>query len=53
MVCGRSFEEIGQTRQLIEALADLACAQGYDNLDEFAAYIARKVSDGVRHRRKD
>jgi hypothetical protein len=45
LVCGRSFEEIIQTRQQIDALADLACAQGYDNVDEFAAYIARKVGD--------
>jgi hypothetical protein len=52
LVCGRSLEEIIQTRQLIDALADLACAQGYDNVDEFAAYVARKVGDAVRHRRK-
>jgi hypothetical protein len=52
LVCGRRFEEITQTRQLIDALADLACAQGYDNVDEFAAYIARKVEKKVRHRRE-
>jgi hypothetical protein len=52
LTCGRSFEAIGQTRQLIEALAELACAQGYDNVDEFTAYIARKVGDAVRYRRK-
>ena len=33
LVCGRSFEAIIQTRQLIDALTDLACAQGYDNVD--------------------
>jgi hypothetical protein len=51
LVCGRSFEEIRQTRQLIDALADLACAQDYDNVDEFTAYIVRKVCKAVRHRR--
>jgi hypothetical protein len=51
LVCGRGFEEIIQIRQLIDALADLACAQGYDNVDEFAAYIARKVEKKVKHRR--
>jgi hypothetical protein len=51
LVCGRSFEEIGQTRLLIEAPAELACAQGYDNVDEFAAYVARKLGKVIRHRR--
>ncbi len=50
LVCGRSFAEITRTRQLIDALADLACAQDYDNVDEFAAYVARKVESKVRHR---
>ena len=52
LVCGRSFAEIAQTRQLIDALADLACAQDYGNVDAFAAYIARKVEKKVRHRRE-
>ena len=52
LVCGRSFAEIGRTRELIDALADLACAQGYDNVDEFAAYVARKLVKKVHHRRE-
>ena len=52
LVCGRSFGEITRTRELIDALADLACAQSYDNIDAFAAYIARKVEKKVRHRRE-
>ena len=52
LVCGRGFEEITRTRQLIDAMADFACTQGYDNVDEFAAYIARKVEKVVRHRRE-
>lgn len=51
LTCGRSFEEIEDTRRLIDALADLAMAQGYDNLDEFAGYVARKVIDKVNYRR--
>jgi hypothetical protein len=53
LVCGRSFTEITRTRELIDALTDLACAQGYDNVDEFDAYIARKVAKKTQHRRKD
>lgn len=52
LVCERSFAEITRTRELIDALADLACAQGYDNVDAFAAYVARKVEKKVRHRRE-
>ena len=51
LTCGRGFDEITRTRQLIDALADLACAQGYNNVDEFAAYIAHKLEKKVRHRR--
>jgi hypothetical protein len=51
LVCGRSFEEITRTRELIDALADFACAQRYDNVDAFAAYVARKVEKKVRTRR--
>lgn len=52
LVCGRSFAEISRIRELIDGLADLACEQGYDNVDAFAAYIARKVEKKVRHRRE-
>jgi hypothetical protein len=53
LVCGRSLEEITRTRELINALADFACAQNYDNVSEFADYIARKLEKKLRHRRED
>ena len=37
---------------LIDALADLACARDYDNVDEFAAYIARKMEKKLTHLRE-
>lgn len=52
LTCGRSFSEIEQTRALVDALAELALAHDYSNVDEFAAYIARKVEKKVRHRRE-
>jgi hypothetical protein len=52
LTCGRSLAEIERTRQLIDALADLAVAEGYDNVGEFAAYVAAKVEKKVRHRRE-
>lgn len=51
LVCGRSLAAIEQTRQLIDGLAQLALDQGYENADEFAAYVARKVEKKVKHRR--
>lgn len=43
LTCGRSLVEIVQLRQLMDQLTELAITNGYDNVDEFAAYIARKV----------
>jgi len=51
ITCGRSFAEIEQTRSLIDALADLAVNQGYENIDEFATYVAGKVVKKIKHRR--
>lgn len=51
LVCGRSFEEIARTRELIDALADFACAQDYDNVETFAAYIATKLEKKIKRRR--
>ena len=50
IACNRSFAEIEQTRSLIDSLAEFACAQGYDNIGEFAAYVADKVEKKVKHR---
>jgi len=52
LTCGRSLAEVEATRKLIDALADLAMGHGYGNVDDFAAYIARKVEKKVRHRRE-
>ena len=51
ITCDRSFAEIEQTRALIDALADFVQAQSYDNVEEFAAYVADKVVKKVKHRR--
>ncbi|OYY92672.1 MAG: hypothetical protein B7Y41_14805 [Hydrogenophilales bacterium 28-61-23] len=52
ITCGRGFAEIEQTRNLIDALAELAVQQGYDNVEEFANYVAGKVVKKVKHRRE-
>lgn len=52
LTCGRDFPEIQQTRDLIDALAELAIHQDYVNVADFAAYVAKKVEKKVRHRRE-
>lgn len=51
ITCDRSFAEIEQTRALIDTLADFVLAQGYDNEQDFANYVADKLVKKVRHRR--
>lgn len=52
LTCGRSLTEIEATRRLIDDLAELAIAQDYENVGEFAAYVASKVENKVNYRRK-
>lgn len=51
LTCGRSLAEIEETRRLVDGLAELAETYRYDNVAEFAAYVAGKVEKKVRHRR--
>ena len=53
LTCGRGFAEIEQTRKLIDTLADFVSAQGYDNVGEFAAYVASKVEKKVKYAREN
>jgi hypothetical protein len=51
LTCGRGLAEIERTRALIDALAELAVRQDYDNVEAFAGYVASKLVKKVRHRR--
>jgi len=37
--CGRSHEEIAETRVLVKALVDFAQKQDYENIEDFADFI--------------
>ncbi len=39
--CGRSHEEIAKTRELIDAIVDHAVAMGYENVDDFTAFVGQ------------
>lgn len=41
--CGRSHEEIANTKKLVKDVTSLALSSGYDNIEEFAHYFANKV----------
>ena len=53
LTCGRSLGEIEQTRILIDALAELALVQGYDNVNQFVVYVADKLEKKILHRREE
>ena len=49
--CGRSFEEIEHTRVLVAGLVDLVLDQDYDNPQEFADYVARRIARKITQAR--
>jgi hypothetical protein len=53
LTCGRPLTEVARTRELIEQLAEFVLASEYENVEEFASYVARKVVKKVEHRRDD
>lgn len=52
LTCGRSLGEIARLRAAIDDLATLALDVGYDNTEEFASYVARKLFKTINHRRE-
>ncbi|MES9902342.1 MAG: DUF1289 domain-containing protein [Sedimenticola sp.] len=45
--CGRSHEEVAQTRALIGGLAKYALDMGYENFQEFTTFIGDKAAKKV------
>lgn len=41
--CGRSHEEIAETRRMVKELVSFAQAQGYENVEDFADFIGKNV----------
>ncbi|MDF1582974.1 MAG: DUF1289 domain-containing protein [Methyloprofundus sp.] len=42
--CGRSHEEIAQTRELMKGLVEFAQKQAYENTDDFAQFIGATLA---------
>ncbi len=51
--CGRSHEEIAETKALSESLADYALKMGYENVEEFLQFVAFKAFNKVRMARME
>ncbi|MEI7997791.1 MAG: DUF1289 domain-containing protein [Methylococcaceae bacterium] len=41
--CGRSFEEIAQTKQLVMSIVNFVQSQDYENSEEFVNAISKSV----------
>ncbi len=41
--CGRTHEEIAETKKLIMSAVTFAQAQGYENYQEFADFIGKNI----------
>ncbi len=41
--CGRSHEEIAETKALVSAMVEFARKMDYENKEEFAAFIGENV----------
>ena len=41
--CGRSHEEIAETRRMVKEMVSFAQSQGYENVEDFADFIGKSV----------
>lgn len=41
--CGRSHEDIAETKRLINGLVNFADEKGYNNIEEFSAFVGKTV----------
>lgn len=46
--CGRSHEEIAQTRNLVASLVKFTMDMGYENVEEFTRFVGEKAAKKVR-----
>ncbi|HEB96257.1 MAG TPA: DUF1289 domain-containing protein [Sedimenticola thiotaurini] len=46
--CGRSHEEIAATRELIAGITRFALEMGYENVEQFTAFVGDKAAKKIR-----
>jgi hypothetical protein len=47
--CGRSHVEIAETKNLVKGLVDFAQKQEYENIEEFAGFIAKNLVKKIQN----
>jgi hypothetical protein len=52
LACGRSLEAIARTRQLVDELVEFALAEDYGNVDDFMAYVSKRVAKKIQHQKE-
>lgn len=52
LACGRKLETITRTRKLVDELVELALQEDYGNVDEFMAYVSKRVEKKIHHQRE-
>jgi len=50
--CARSHKEILRTRWLLDSAVNLALEYNYENVEDYADYLAAKIVKFVAHRRE-
>jgi hypothetical protein len=53
LTCGRKLSEITKLRDLMNGLTELAIDYDFENVDEYAEYVARKIVKMVEYRRAE
>lgn len=53
LTCGRKLTEIEKLRDLLQELSALAVEYDYENVEEYAGYVARKIAKQVEHKRRE
>ena len=55
LTCGRTLAEIMRLRNLLEQLTAFAVEYGYENIDQYAGYLARKLERMIafQHRQQE
>jgi hypothetical protein len=47
--CGRSLGEIVKTKELVDTVFNFINEMGYENHDDFMAYLSRKIAKKIAH----
>jgi predicted Fe-S protein YdhL (DUF1289 family) len=49
LTCGRSLDEIINLRKLMDQLVSLAIENNYENIDQYSAYVSRKLEKMINY----